>query len=365
MKQIIDDFKTAFKNCTYSAVHHKKLRLKQQLQQLADALGEDEISEVYGYGNLIEDFENEVAELLGKEAAVFLPSGTMAQPVALKVWSEAARSPYVGYHPTSHLQLHEQNGVQALWGLTPISLGSPLHVPTLNDIKHAANNRLAAILLELPMREIGGQLPSWDDLVAQSEWMKANDIKRHLDGARLWQCPAAYNTSLAEIAALFDSIYVSFYKDLGGIAGACLLGDRAFIDQAKIWIRRAGGNLYSLAPYVVAARQGLKTHLPSMTDRRTQAIWLAEQLNAIDAFQTWPSVPQTNMFRLRVNKRAEDVLPKISQWMQDNDCAIIGLPYEQGETHFSCELTVGDAFDQLTLEQWQHKLTSFKCIFSE
>lgn len=363
MPQILDDFKTAFNNCTYSAIRHQKQSLKTQLQRLADAVGEDETSDVYGSGDLIESFEKEIAGLLGKEAAVFLPSGTMAQPAALKIWSEQARSPYVAYHSTSHLQLHEQNSAQALWGLTPILLGTPLHVPSLDDIKTAAGNPLAAVLLELPMREIGGQLPSWDDLVAQSEWLKAQGIKRHMDGARLWQCPAAYNKSLAEVAALFDSVYVSFYKDLGGIAGACLVGDQSFIDQAKIWIRRAGGNLYSLAPYVVAAREGLKKYLPGLAKRREQAIWLAEQLNTIDGLQTWPLVPQTNMFRLRVSKKADDVLPSVTQWMLENDCAVFGMPYEQGEQHFACELTVGDAFSQLTQEQWQEKLNSFRLVF--
>ncbi|EAR09914.1 threonine aldolase family protein [Reinekea blandensis] len=356
---LINDFRQAFNACQHRTARNLDAGLKQRFQQLADSLDDDETSDLYGSGALIEALETEVAELLGKEAAVFLPSGTMAQPIALKIWSEAARTPYVAMHSTSHVLLHEHNGYQALYGLHGVTIGQNHQVPTLEDLQQAALNPLAAVLLELPMREIGGQLPPWDDLVAQTQWLKAQGIRVHMDGARLWQCPAAYDKSLADIAALFDSVYVSFYKDLGGLAGACLVGDQTFIDKARIWIRRAGGNLYSLAPYVVAAREGLKTHLPQMPKRREQAIWLAGQLNALPGISTWPRVPQTNMFRLRLRGDANSVLPAMIKWMQATGIGILTPPYEVGEDYMMTELTIGDGFNTLPEEDWLRHIASF------
>lgn len=355
----VTDFRDAFNACRHRTARHTDPSLKQRFQQLADSIDEDETPDLYGTGKLIEAFESDIADQLGKQAAVFLPSGTMAQPIALKIWADAARSPYVAMHSTSHVLLHEHNGYQALYQLQSVTLGSSHRVPTLADLKQAALNPLAAVLLELPMREIGGQLPGWDELVEQTGWLRKQGIRVHMDGARLWQCPAAYQRSLPEICDLFDSVYVSFYKDLGGIAGACLVGDQAFIDRARVWIRRAGGNLYSLAPYVVSAREGLAKHLPQMPQRLDQARWLAEQLNALPAVQTWPRVPHTNMFRLRLDGEADQVLPAITDWMQSSGVAILTPPYEVGEGYMMCELNIGDAFGVLSEQEWLHQIKAF------
>ncbi|WKE66997.1 beta-eliminating lyase-related protein [Gallaecimonas kandeliae] len=352
-------FRAAFNQCRHSTVRNQKISLKASLQRLADATGEAEEADVYGSGALITDFEAEVARLLGKEAALFLPSGTLAQPMALKIWAEEQRSPYVALHATSHLELHEQKGFEILYGLKGVTLGDAHQVPTLAQLQAAALNPLAAVLLELPMREIGGQLPPWDELVAQSQWVRGQGIRLHLDGARLWQCPAAYGKSLAEIAALFDSVYVSFYKDLGGISGAVLAGDQDFIAKARIWLRRAGGNLYSLAPYVIAAREGLREHLPQLPKRRDNAQWLAQQINALAGFSTWPLQPQTNMFRLRIQCQPQRFLEKAARWMRQSGLALITPPYQVGEAHLCCELTIGSAFDQQSRDQWQAAIDAF------
>src|SRR4029453_12776628 len=92
------------------------------------------------------------------------------------------------------------------------------------DLK-AYPERLAALLVELPAREIGGQLPTWDELNELSELARARGVHLHMDGARLWEAREAYAPrSLADICALFDSVYVSFYKGIGALAGATVPG---------------------------------------------------------------------------------------------------------------------------------------------
>src|SRR6185369_15444353 len=89
---------------------------------------------------------------------------------------------------------------------------------TLADLERIAEP-IAALLLELPQREIGGLLPAWEELSAIVSWARARGAALHLDGARLWESQPFYGRPLAEIAGLFDSVYVSTYKTLGGLAG--------------------------------------------------------------------------------------------------------------------------------------------------
>lgn len=355
----IEVYREAFNQCRYRTNRHRPESIKDTLQRLTDTTEPEEITDNYGTGTLIEQFEQEVAAMLGKEAAVFMPSGTQAQPIALRIWADRAGREYVALHPTSHVALHEHNSYQILYGLKGITMGIPHQVPQLVHLQEAACDPLAAILLELPMREIGGQLPSWDELTEQCQWARSQGIKLHMDGARLWQCPAAYGKPLNEIAALFDSVYVSFYKDLGGIAGAILAGDKDFIDSARVWQRRAGGNLYALFPYVIAARDGLARHFPAMAERHHQALWLARQLNRIPGLSTWPREPQTAMFRLRIECQPEKWLAATTNWMQSHGVAIIPPPYQIDEDVLFSEVSIGDAFSMLSEDDWEQWIQQF------
>ncbi|WP_088328358.1 beta-eliminating lyase-related protein [Lacimicrobium sp. SS2-24] len=327
------------------------------LAQNTQALDE---ADYYGQGALINDFEQQVAGLLGKPAGVFMPSGTLAQPLALRIWADKAGYSTVALHPTSHLVLHEQDGYQKLWNLSGKLWGDEDDIPTLEALQALHQTQpLAAVLIELPMRELGGVLPSWQSLNDLTHWARAQGIKTHLDGARLWQCSAAYHKNLAEIAALFDSVYVSFYKDLGGLAGAMLLGDTDFTQQARSWQRRAGGNLHTQAPFVLAARLGMQTHLLQMAERHQQALWLAGQLNTLPGVSTLPTVPHTSMFRLQINIKPEHFFKRACQWVNEQGVALIPPPYSVSQQHLRAEISIGDAFSALTRDTWAAHLNAF------
>ncbi|MBT1449310.1 DegT/DnrJ/EryC1/StrS family aminotransferase [Glaciecola sp. XM2] len=362
---LIQTYRQYAELCQTNVFGHRRVSPKQILQQLADSVTDDELSDQYGKGVLIERFEQEVAALLGKQSALFLPSGTMAQNIALKIWADEQQSDRVALHPTSHLLLHEENAVEALYQLKPVIVGQADQLPHLDEIKAATEVPLAAVLLELPMREIGGQLPTWEALVSQSEWLHAQNIPFHMDGARLWQCPEAYNKSLQQICALFDSIYVSFYKDLGGISGACLLGSHAFIEKARVWQRRAGGNLFALYPYVVAAREGLKMHLPQMRQRRDDALWLAGQFNQLSGISTWPHTPHSSMFHIVINAEASAFLKRSIDWMQGNGICLIRTPYKVNKNRLISEISIGDAFAKLPRAKWQETIVDFAKVVLE
>jgi threonine aldolase len=126
-----------------------------------------------------------------------------------------------------------------------------------------------------------------------------------MDGARLWQCRPFYQKSYQEIAALFDSVYVSFYKDLGGLCGSVLLGSEAFIRGSRVWLRRHGGNLKTQGPFWASARLGLKRVEPQIDRWVERAREAAEILSQFDRITIRPNPPHVNFFRLYIRGEAE------------------------------------------------------------
>ncbi|MBN1963546.1 MAG: threonine aldolase, partial [Anaerolineae bacterium] len=252
-----------YRACTRFLPGSPPQTIREVFTELAAYAPAEAVPDMYGSGAVIEDFEAQIAELLGKPAAVFLPSGTMAQQIALRIWAERSGRCTVAFHPTCHLDLHEQDAYRILHNLRSVRAGNQFRLLTLDDLQ-AVKEPLVALLIELPQRHIGGALPTWEELSAIADWARERRIVLHMDGARLWECGPFYARPYAEIAALFDSVYVSFYKTLGGITGAALAGPEDVIAEAKVWQRRHGGNLIRLYPYVLSAQYGLEHRLPRM-----------------------------------------------------------------------------------------------------
>ena len=276
---------------------HGRPSMRERLGELAEATGQDERADSYGSGERIARLEQQVAELLGKEAAVFMPSGTMAQQIALRIWSDRRGTRTVAFHPTCHLELHEHKGYQLLHGLHGRLVGDPNRLLTIDDLE-SIHEPVAALLLELPQRELGGLLPEWDDLVVQTAWARDRGIALHLDGARLWEAAPFYERSHAELAGLFDSVYVSFYKGLGALAGAALAGDGDLVAEARVWQRRHGGNVVTLHPFVVSAELALAERVDRAPAYLEHARALATALRTVDGVEVVPDPPQTPLFHI-------------------------------------------------------------------
>lgn len=153
-------------------------------------------------------------------------------------------------------------------------------------------------MLELPQREIGGQLPDWQNLVDQVAWARQRGAAVHLDGARLWECTPFYERTLAEIAGLFDTVYVSFYKLLGGLAGCCLAGTEEVAAEVREWRRRHGGTLFAMWPYAASALVCLRKRLPRVPAYYEHATAIAETLRDIPGIEVVPDPPQTPLMHL-------------------------------------------------------------------
>jgi threonine aldolase len=340
-------------DCTRWLTGHPRTRhtARAILEDVAASTDPNLPGDMYGQGELITGFEKQVAELLGKEAAVFMPSGTMAQPIALRIHADRRHSPHVAFHPLCHLEIHEQKGYQLLHGLHGVLVGSPHHLLTLDDLKQV-KEPLAALLLELPQREIGGQLPAWDELTAIVTWARERGIPMHLDGARLWECQPFYQRSYADIAALFDTVYVSFYKILGGITGAMLLGPDDIIAEARLWQRRQGGNLVRMFPFVLSAKQGLETRLDRMGLYHAKAIEIAAALAALPEIEVMPNPPHTNMLHVFVRGEADRLEQAAMEIAQEQKIWLVnGWLSSQIPAYQKFELTVGDASLEFSVDE--------------
>jgi len=293
-------------------------------------------------------FEAEVAGSLGKEDAVFMPSGVMAQSIALLIHhnSEVVEGRRFACHHSSHLLLHEEEGFRHLLSMEPLVIStksdttdeedndddeigvSPL---TYSDVKRAFISKgggeegrnttgLSTFILELPHRELGGKLTPWEDVQKMKTLCGKRGVKFHCDGARLFEASAGYGLPLTELCDPFDSVYISFYKGLGGIAGAMLVGDAKFCAEARLWLRRFGGNLYTLLPYAIGGWAGYRQcitkdddHHPPMTfvNRRDKMRRVVSTLSCrtepvcqVVSFD--PNLPQTNMVHGYIRASVEE-----------------------------------------------------------
>lgn len=263
--------------------------------------------DVYGDGELITALEAKISHLLGMEAAVFCVTGTMAQVTALRLGCEDRGSRLVALHPTSHIIVHEKSNYQLLDYFHALQVGERYRPWVCADLA-AIPDRLGAISIEIPMREIGGQNPSWDELAAIKAHAKARNAHLHIDGARLWECAAAFGQNVAAICAGADSVYVSLYKGVGGLGGAVLAGSRTFVARAAESFRRQGGNVIHRSPYVVAAAMQLDERLAAMPALFRRTGWLYEVLRDYPALKVNPATPQANMLHLHLPVSRERAL---------------------------------------------------------
>lgn len=288
--------------CTRWLNGHRPARsMREALLALAEVPEAALPLDVYGQGEAVQALERQVAALLGKPAARYFHKGVAAQLAALRVHCGDGDGP-VALHPQSHIAIDEAEAFEQLMGLRGRRVGYP-DTPltaTLIDAEVADAGLPAVVTVELPLRRGGYRLPAWSELCALSAWCRERSVPLHVDGARLWEAAAQYGRPLADIAALADSVYVSFYKGLGGLAGCVLAGSADFIAATAPWQTRLAGNVYTQAPFVLGALQGLRTQLPRMPAYRARAQALAALLSAEPGWCLAPDVPQVNAFQLHL-----------------------------------------------------------------
>jgi threonine aldolase len=350
-----EDERVLKSDCARILSGHRPLRPDAWLRDLAALPAAGLPADLYGEGGAVAALEARTAALLGKEKGLFVIKGVIAQLAVLKSWSEQAGTANVAIHPLSHIDLEEDGAIERTAGLAPVRIGrfAPFGLAELE----AVTENLAALVVELPLRRAGYKLPPLAELRAISQYCRARNIALHFDGARLWEAACGYGIGLAELAALADSVYVSFYKGLGGPGGAIVAGTQSFLATLPVWKARFGGNLFTAFPYALGGLAGLDRHLPRMADYVGRARALAARL---DGLKVDPETPQVNAFQLLLpgapalwtehNRRFAQA-HKVWLFSGFRDAALAG--------HASAEIVIGDNSDDYSIDQAVEWLCAF------
>lgn len=294
------------------------------LRELADFAEEHDLAwDRYGERGAVAQLETQVAELLGTPAAVMFPSGVMAQQATLRAWCDRAGSRRVALPDLSHLVHHEQDGPRRVLGLELEWLTNGRRTATADDLA-AIGGRLGAAMVELPLRDAGCLLPSWDDLVALSEAARERGVSLHADGARIWESVSYWDRSLADVGELFDSMYVSLYKGLGGPSGALVVCPDDLAGELRTWRQRMGGTIFSMTAAAVGGLIGLREHLGRFGAYRAWAVELAAALRE-HGFRTFPDEPHIGTFLAYAPGTADEVNERVVAFVEDRGIVACGL----------------------------------------
>jgi threonine aldolase len=309
------------------------------------------LPDLYGEYGDIEALESEVASVLGKPAAVFMPTGTMAQQCALRIWADRTGHRTAGVHGMSHLVVHEERALEAMHGIRMEHLSSaprPLSPEDFKEFPHP----LGSLSIELPLRDAGYQLPPWEQLSELAGAARDRGVPVHLDGARIWESQPFFDRPLSDIAALGDSVYVSFYKGLGGIAGAALAGPVDFVAEARHWQHRHGGTMVSAYPLVIAALDGLRTRIGRFAEYADRARGIADTLGALPGVRVFPNPPHTNAFVLFTETSADGLNEATLQLAESEGLMALGPAFPADVPGWTAtEFVVGEATADWSDEQ--------------
>ncbi|MCY4569104.1 MAG: beta-eliminating lyase-related protein [Candidatus Poribacteria bacterium] len=262
--------------------------------------------DTYSLGGTVEQLEKKCAEMLGKEAAVFMPTGTLANHLAIR--KLCGIKPRAIVQEQSHLYNDSGDCVTRLSNINLIPLAQGCPYFTLETLKAAVEqaeggrviNPVGAVMVESPVRRQSGKIVPFDEMKAVTDYCREKQIGSHLDGARLYMMSGATGISPADYAALFDTVYVSLYKYFGAPFGAILAGTTEFTDGLYHDRRMFGGGLASANFAAALALQGIDGFEKRFNRAMTQARALFDEINALKSINVEPFEHGSNIFPLKL-----------------------------------------------------------------
>ena len=261
----------------------------------------------YSQGGAVAQLEAACARLLGKKAAVFMPTGTLANHLAVRALAGSDRRVIVQHE--SHFYNDTGDCAQTLSQLTLVPLARGKATFTRADVEEVVGRtasgrvatRVGAISIETPVRRKAGEQFAMDDLRQVTAYARSEGIRLHLDGARMLLASAYTGTSPAEYAAMFDTVYISLWKGLNAASGAILAGPKSVLDTMFHTRRMFGGGLPQAWPYASVALH----FLDGFVDRFRSGIQVSEafirELESRGGVKAQRIPTGTNIFRLPVD----------------------------------------------------------------
>lgn len=285
-----------------------KLSPRQYLEKLTEIdQGESIEPDFYGNGGTTKELEERFAKLTGKEKAIYLPTGTMANQLAIKLLN--GKNTKVIVPENSHVFRDEADASQSVHRLRLVPISKDRSYFQLDElvstVKYINENEvfrsgLGTVVIENPIRRANGTAVPIETIKEVSAYCKNNGYKMHLDGARIHLASAFTNVSIEEYASYFDTIYVSLYKYLNATGGAMLCGDAEIIDQVSHQIKILGGTMYQNWNNTAIALH----YLDGITERLNQVVVTANklinELNKIDGISISSIENGTNIYNLKL-----------------------------------------------------------------
>ncbi len=284
--------------------------------------------DVFGDDPTINNLEERVAEILGKEAAVYMPSGTMTNQVAIRTYTEPGDE--ILLEQSAHVYFNEAGATAALSGAICRLIPGDRGVFGAEDMEAAIRPvndhypRTKLVCVENTANRGGGKVWPLEKLAEVKKTGHENGLKIHLDGARIWNAAAAMNIPESEIAKHFDSVSVCFSKGLGAPVGSALAGSRDFIMEARRFRKQFGGGMRQAGIIAAGALYALENNRERLTVDHDNAKIFAKGLAEIQGIEINPDDVETNIINFRVqgmtidelieklNKQGTYVLPKDS-----------------------------------------------------
>lgn len=275
-------------------------------QVMAEAgVGDD----VFGEDPSVSALEEYSAHLVGKEAAIFVPSGTMGNLLA--TLSLVSRGQEVMMHEESHIYQHEVSGISAIAGAKPVVMPGPRGILSVDELEkhyHAGqkywDEKTGLITIENTHNFCGGSVWTEEDLQNVAHFAKEVHIPIHMDGARIFNAAITSNMSVKKISSHVQSVMFCLSKGLGCPVGAMLCGPQVMIDKARRWRKMLGGGMRQVGILAAAGLYALKNHCNRLSEDHLHAQQLAQASRLCSRFLPVED-PETNILFLQTHDQAE------------------------------------------------------------
>ena len=262
--------------------------------------------DAYSLGGSVEEFERRMADELGKEAAIWMPTGTLANQLALR--RHSGTNARVVLQEQSHIYQDEGDALARLSGLNAIPLAKDKPYFTATELQEALHrsvtgrvlNPVGAVSIESPVRRQAGQVVPWGEIQSITQLCKKMGIPVHLDGARLYMMSASTGIGIKEYSELFDSVYVSTWKYFGSPFGAILAGTSEFIEGMFHDRRMFGGGLPSGYMATALSLNGMDGFVDRFGESLDKSKALFAILNKLPGIGIHQFEHGSNVFELRL-----------------------------------------------------------------
>ncbi len=284
--------------------------------------------DVFGEDPTVNALQEKMAKLTGKEAALFVCSGTMANQVSINAHTQPGDE--VILEERAHIFNYEAGAPALLSGVQVRPIPGKYGVLDVEEVEEAIRPpdhhfpRTCLIALENTHNRWGGTIYPLDEVKKMRKMAKKHNLKMHLDGARLWNACIATGHSLKDYAQHFDSVSLCFSKGLGAPVGSIIVGDKEFIDRAHYYRKAYGGGMRQAGILAAAALYAVENNWQRLADDHRRARILAEAINEMPGFVVNLQTVQTNIVIIDTSLSGHPA-PELMEKLKDKGVRVIAF----------------------------------------